>query len=286
MYETFYGLKEKPFSMQPDPSYLYLSEGHRSALVMLEYGLLSNAGISVLTGAIGSGKTTLTLQLLNQIEQNVAVGLISNTNQSFGELLQWVLLAFKLEYRDGGKVELYETFVNYVMEIYAQGRRTILIVDEAQNLSSESLEELRMLSNINADKDQALQIILVGQPELRKKLCHPGMLQFAQRIAVEHHLKPLNYAETKNYIRHRIKVADGRPELFDVLACKAAYYFSQGIPRLINILCDTALVYGFGEGMYRITGTLISEVAHEKIKGGLFPAPVTKVSKAAKEEVV
>jgi len=155
MYEAFYNLKEKPFTLLPDPGFLYLSKRHRMALTMLEYGLMNQAGFTVISGDIGAGKTTLIRHLLNNIDQEHTVGLISNTHRSFGELLQWVLLAFNLEHRDMDKVEMYRRFVDFIIDEYAHNRRTVLIIDEAQNMEAETLEELRMLSNINADKDQA-----------------------------------------------------------------------------------------------------------------------------------
>ncbi|NNF16565.1 MAG: AAA family ATPase, partial [Gammaproteobacteria bacterium] len=170
MYEQFYKLDEKPFTLLPDPAFLYLGKKHQMALTMLQYGLANNSGFSVITGEIGSGKTTLIRRLLNEMDDDISVGLISNTHQSFGDLLQWVLMAFGLEHKGKEKVECYETFVNYVVEEYAGNKRTVLIIDEAQNLSIETLEELRMLSNINSDKNQVLQLILVGQPELRATL--------------------------------------------------------------------------------------------------------------------
>lgn len=207
MYEAFFGFKEKPFSLLPDPSFLYLGKRHSMALTMLQYGLMNQAGFTVIAGEIGCGKTTLIRHLLNNIDQDVTVGLISNTQREIGELLQWVLFAFNLEYRDKAKVELYETFVNFIIAEYSKNRRTVLIIDEAQNMASQTLEELRMLSNINADKHQVLQLILVGQPELRETLRRPELVQFAQRIAVDYYLNHLDLEETREYIYHRIKVA-------------------------------------------------------------------------------
>ena len=271
MYESFYGLQEKPFSLLPDPGFLYLSEKHRMALTMLQYGVMNQAGFTVITGEIGSGKTTLIRKLLEEIIDEVTVGLVSNTHRNFGELLQWVLLAFGLEYREKKKVELYHTLAEFIIREYGQGRNTVLIIDEAQNLSPEALEELRMLSNINADKDQVLQLILVGQPGLRDLLRLPELYQFAQRIAVDYNLKPLSLEETWLYVRHRIATAGGDANLFDTKACAAVYYYTGGTPRLINILCDTALVYGFAEQKRRISADLVCQVAREKNRGGLFP---------------
>ena len=156
MYEAFYGFREKPFSIIPDPGFLYFSPKHRMAFDLLEYGLMNQAGFNVITGEIGTGKTTLIRHLLGQMSTDVTVGLISNTHQSFGELLQWILFAFNQDYRGKQKVEMFHTFLDFLVEQYGQGKRTVLIVDEAQNMSAETLEELRMLSNVNADKDQVL----------------------------------------------------------------------------------------------------------------------------------
>jgi general secretion pathway protein A len=273
MYKSFYGFKEKPFSLLPDPAFLFYSVKHRRALAMLRYGLMNQAGFTVITGEIGSGKTTLIRQLVNEIEidQSTTVGIVSNTHRTFGELLEWVLLAFKLEYRGKKKVELYQTLAEFIAREYSQDRRTVLIIDEAQNLDPEALEELRMLSNINANKDQLLQLILVGQPSLREILRLPELHQFAQRIAVAFNLKTLSLEETWQYIRHRLEVAGGDPNLFDTKACAAVYYYTQGTPRLINVLCDTALVYGYGEQKQRIDVDIICEVVREKVKEGILP---------------
>lgn len=270
MYESFYGFSEKPFSLLPDPAFLYLGRKHRMALTMLQYGLMNNAGFTVITGEIGSGKTTLIRQLLDELEQDVTVGLITNTHESFGDLLQWVLMAYGLDYKGKEKVELYETFVQFVVEEYGHNRRTVLIIDEAQNLSPKTLEELRMLSNVNADKNQVLQMILVGQPELRTMLMLPSLKQFAQRVSVSHHLEALNSEETVKYIHHRIKVAGGDAAIFPAKSCSLIWYYSRGVPRVINSLCDTALVYGFAEQQREIDPDLIKDVVRDRKTGGLF----------------
>lgn len=271
MYEEYFGFKEKPFSLLPDPGFLYMSKKHRQALSMLEYGLMNQAGFTVITGEIGAGKTTLIRQLLEQVDQDLTVGLVSNTHSSFGEMLQWVLLAFGLAYRGKEKVEMYETLVDFLINEYSNNRRTVLIIDEAQNMSMEGLEELRMLSNINANKDQIFQLILVGQPELKEKLRRPELTQFAQRIAVDFHLETLGLQETWKYIRHRLRIAGGDPDLFDSAACAAIHYYTRGVPRLINVLCDTALVCAFAEEMNYIDADLIHDVVKDKKVGGILP---------------
>jgi len=271
MYESFYGFKEKPFSLLPDPSFLYMSRQHKMALALLEYGLMNQAGFTVISGDIGTGKTTLIRHLLNNMEKDLTVGLISNTHRSFGELLQWVLLAYDLDHTGKSKVEMYRTFVDFMIAEYASNRRTVLIVDEAQNMEAETLEELRMLSNVNADKDQVLQVVLCGQRELRDTLRRPDLVQFAQRITMDYHIEPLNASETWSYIRHRLEVAGSRPELFEDAACAAIHRFSGGVPRLINLLCDTTLVYGYADQREVIDEELVTEVARDKQQGGIFP---------------
>ncbi|VAX08519.1 General secretion pathway protein A [hydrothermal vent metagenome] len=241
------------------------------ALTMLQYGLMNQAGITVISGEVGSGKTTLIRKLLSEIDNNISVGLISNTHTAFGDLLQWVSMAFNLEYKGKDKVALYDAFVNYVINEYANSKRTVLIIDEAQNLSVSVLEELRMLSNINADKDQILQLILVGQPELRETLQRQDLRQFAQRVSADYHLAPLLLDEAVGYIHHRLKVAGGDENLFELGACKIIWKYSGGIPRLINTLCDTALVYAYADQLSSVSKKLASEVIIEKQKGGLFP---------------
>ena len=271
MYKDFYKFSEKPFTLLPDPGFLYMSDKHRMAFTLLEYGLMNHAGFTVISGDIGAGKTTLIRHLLDNMDREHTVGLISNTHRTFGELLHWVLLAFNLDHANLSKVEMYQRFVDFIIDEYAHNRRTVLIVDEAQNMSAETLEELRMLSNVNADKDQALQVILVGQNELRDTLRRPDLVQFAQRISVDYHLQPLSEEETANYIHHRLKVAGGHPDIFTDLACQAVHRYSNGVPRLINLLCDTAMVYGYAEQKQRIDANLVTQVAKEKQQGGIFP---------------
>jgi type II secretory pathway predicted ATPase ExeA len=271
MYEAFYGLKEKPFSLLPDPAFLYLSDKHRMALTLLEYGLANQAGFSVITGEIGAGKTTLIRQLLNQLGQDVTVGLITNPHPNFGDLLQWILLAYNLDRTGKDTVACYQAFVDFLIREYSRRRRTVLIIDEAQNLSAETLEELRMLSNVNADKYQVLQVILVGQPNLRDTLRRPELLQFAQRIAVDYHLKSLSEAEGDAYIRHRLTVAGGDADTIEPEARVLIHRAAGGTPRLINLLCDTVLVYGYAEQMPRVSAALAADVIRDKREGGLLP---------------
>jgi general secretion pathway protein A len=274
MYETYYGLSEKPFSILPDPDLIYWGQNHRLAFAMLEFGVMNNAGFTVITGDIGSGKTTMVRYLLRRLDSHIKVGLISNTPRGKAELLQWVMMSLDQPFEDSYPA-LFKRFQNFLREQHARGGRVILIVDEAQNLGAEALEELRMLSNINADKDQYLQIILVGQPQLKDLLRSPRLLQFAQRVSSDFHLKPLNPSEVIDYISYRLQAAGSQHELFSEEACRAIAHASRGIPRTINILCDTALIYGFASSAQCITAELVAMVIENKAQFGVLPlAPV------------
>ena len=271
MYDAFYGFREKPFSLLPDPDYLYLSPQHEKALGLLELSLHNQAGFCVISGEIGAGKTTLIRKLLTLAGGEFRVGLVSNTLDSFGDLMNWILLAFEL--RGGGSpVEQHERFIDFLIQQYGRGRRTVLIIDEAQNLGVDALEELRMLSNVNADKHQVLQVILVGQAGLRETLRRPELAQFAQRVLMDFHLGPLGREDTARYIRHRVLVAGADPQLFSEEAAAALFRYSGGIPRIINLLCDTALVYGYAEGRPAIGEELIHAVARERQSSSAAPA--------------
>lgn len=270
MYEAHYGLREKPFSILPDPDIIYWGQTHRLAFAMLEYGIMNNAGFTVITGEIGSGKTTLLRHLLRNLDHQMTVGLITSTPRGKIELLQWVMMALNQPF-EASYPALFMRFQQFLHEQYSAGSRTVLIVDEAQNLGWESLEELRMLSNINADKDQYLQMILVGQPQLKDSLRSPQLIQFAQRVSSDFHIKPLNPKEVNEYIDYRLKAVGSRAQLFSEEACQIIAHASQGIPRTINILCDTALVYGYATSAESITGDLVKMVVENKSQYGVLP---------------
>lgn len=249
MYLEHYGLGSKPFSLIPDPAFLYLSAQHNIAYHTLEYGLLEQAGVTVITGDVGAGKTTLLRHLLNQhSDDDLVVGLLANTQEDTGkQLMKWVSLAFDLEH-SRHKVGLLKQFQQYLIDNYAAGKKTVLIIDEAQNLKVKALEELRLLNNINANQDELLKIVLVGQPELLDVMTGPELSQFAQRVTLEFHLKSLTPADTLGYIRHRLSVAGATEEIFDEAAMYAIYYLAGGIPRLVNSICDFSLLYGYSTG--------------------------------------
>lgn len=272
MYEAFYELTEKPFSILPDPSFLYLGKRHAMAYTMLEYGVEHRAGFTVITGDVGCGKTTLIRHLLNNLEQDVTVGLISNTQKEIGELLKWVLLSFDQSFDSNDKVALFDRLQRFLIDEYANGRRTILIIDEAQNLAASTMEELRMLSNINADKDQLLQLVMVGQPQLKQLLRRPELEQFAQRVSSDFHIGPLQADEVGDYVNHRLAVAGREAMLFDDDALLRIAQATRGVPRRINILCDTALVYGFSLEAEIITAEIVNEVLRDKARYGVLPS--------------
>jgi len=270
MYENFYGLKEKPFQITPNPKYLYLSPVHESALTYLEYGLMENVGFILLTGDIGTGKTTLVRYLLDQFGSEKEIAVIFNTNITADELLFLILQSFDLKPKDGNKTKNLDIFHEFLIDRYSKNKQVLLIIDEAQNLSDEVLEEVRMFSNLQSDDQNLLQIMLVGQPELKNRLQQPGHNPFAQRIAVNFFLSGLTDKETQSYIAYRLEKVGGNPDIFSPEAIKLIYQTSRGIPRTINLLCDTALVYGFGYELETIDVPVIEQVIRDKGGMGIF----------------
>ena len=272
MYEQYFGFKVKPFSMQPDPAFLYLGPMHENACMVLEYAIANQAGYTVVTGEIGSGKTTLIRYLISMINKDTNVGVLTNTNARYGTMLQWVLLALDQPFSGKENIELYSELRRHIQDEYRQGRKTLLIVDEAQNMDIDTLEELRLLTNINVDSEQMIQLILMGQPELRDVLKEPALKQFAQRIAVDYHIGPLDLAGVAAYIKHRLKVAGGDPNLFDANAVGAIAYHTMGLPRVINNICDLCLVYAYAECTSKVTAGIVTQVFEDREKGGILPS--------------
>jgi type II secretory pathway predicted ATPase ExeA len=261
IYSDFFGLTERPFSLVPDPDFLFWSESHQRAYTMLEYGILTRAPITLITGEVGAGKTTLLQQLLRSVGEDVQIGLVSNAHGDRGELLRWVLMALGQEAGPNETyVDLFAGFQDYLIEEYARGRRVILIFDEAQNLTRESLEELRMFTNINANKDELLQLVLVGQPELREMIHRDDLRQFAQRVSSAFHLPAMDLRMVRGYISHRLKVAGATKEFFQVSARDLVYKATGGVPRLVNQLCDLALVYAYTKGNVNVTRLTVQQV--------------------------
>lgn len=271
MYLDHFGLQRKPFTLLPDPGFLLLTRQHDMALRLLEYGLASDAMISVLTGEVGSGKTTLVRCLLDKTQDNVAVGLVNVTPDVSASLLQWVAAALDLTLSAADPVTAQRAITDFIVSQYARGRRVLLVIDEAQNLGLQRLEELRLLTNLNVDQHLVLQMLLVGQPELRDMLRQPALRQFLQRVSIDYHLAPLDASESRTYVRHRLEVAGGRSDLIDEEAITLAHAASGGVPRLINQLCDLALLYSFADARDRVDGRLMRQVLLDREAGGLFP---------------
>lgn len=270
LYNEHFGFRERPFSLSPDPDFLFWSPAHKRAYAVLEYGLVTRAPLTVVTGEVGTGKTTLIQALLRQTDDHLTIGLISNAQGDRGDLLRWVLNAFDVPFDKSAEyVGLFQQFQDYVLEQYAVGRRVVLIVDEAQNLGSDTLEELRMLTNINSGKDELLQIILVGQPELRDIIRQPHLRQFAQRVTAVYHLNPMDLETTRAYIHHRLRHVGGTGEEFTPEAINHIHEEADGIPRMVNKLCDLALVYAASAAEERVGVETIEEL----IGDGLILAP-------------
>jgi general secretion pathway protein A len=270
MYETFYRLREKPFALVPDPAYLYLAKRHRHALTLLEYVLAEASGFALITGEVGCGKTTVVHHFLERTDRRINVAFITNTYAGMGALLPWIVESLGLDTGQLSPSELYRRFSRHAKSEYDDGQRIVLVIDEAQNLGVDALEELRVLSNINAGKEMVLQTILIGQPELRETLRQKNLRQFAQRIAIDHHIEALQQGETDAYVRHRLGVAGGSPDLFSTDAIELVHRCTGGVPRLVNIVCDTALVYGFSDQRPGIESDIIEQVVRDRMAGGLL----------------
>ena len=271
MYESFYGLKEKAFNLNPDPEYFYLSREHEDAYRHLEYAISESKGFAVITGEVGSGKTTLINYLLNKLKLDINIGLITNTNIPASQFLKAICREFEIDVDVREKVDIMELFQDFLLERYAQNERVLLIIDEAQNISFEAMEEIRMLSNLEAEKSHLIQIILIGQPELKSKLQRHDLKQFAQRVSTHYHINGLNKDEVNKYIRYRLEV--GQAENLDIFqedAIELIYQHSLGIPRIINVICDTALVYGYADEIKLIDKSLIETVIKEREESGIF----------------
>ncbi|HOP40290.1 MAG TPA: XrtA-associated ATPase [Geobacteraceae bacterium] len=264
MYEEFFKLEKKPFELVPNPEFLFLSKSHKKAIVYLDYGITDHAGFILVTGEVGSGKTTIVRNLLKNLDDRVTLSKVFNTKVTSEQLIAMVNEDFGLDASRKDKITLLRELTDFLIEQHAVDRWPTLIIDEAQNLSAELLEEVRMLSNLETDTSKLLQIILVGQPELRKTLAQPDLRQLRQRISISCHLAPLSRQETEEYIFHRLEIAGNRNAvIFDEGTIDIIYGFSRGIPRLINIICDFLMLSAFAEETNRMTKDLVQDVIGE-----------------------
>jgi type II secretory pathway predicted ATPase ExeA len=264
IYTGHFGLSGKPFSLLPDPNFIFWSKDHRRACSMLEYGLQNFSPIILISGEVGAGKTTLIHHLLRSASRDLVIGLVSNA-QGRGRLLHWALSS--LGEPIGGRatyVQIFRRFEAFLLAQAAAGRHTVLIIDEAQNLSETMLEELRCFSNLNGAESELLQIILVGQPELRRTIAQPRLLQFSQRVASDFHLHGMSRDGVHAYIAHRLKVVGAVREIFTPEACDVIFEASRGLPRVVNQLCDRALVYAFADDLAMVDARLAIQVHTER----------------------
>jgi len=247
MYEQFYGLRENPFNVTPNPEYIYLGEHHREALAQLLYGVKEKKGFIVITGEVGTGKTTLIRYLLDRLDGNghTKTAFLFNPKLAVNDFIQYILKDLGVRIQGQTKGDYLHNLHRYLLNAYQKDERVILIVDEAQGLKPELLEEIRLLSNLETSRSKLLQIVLLGQPELDKTLSQPEFRQLRQRINLRYHLLPLSEQETKEYIAKRLRIAGAKEPIFTEKAIKEIYWKSGGIPRLINILCDNALLDGY-----------------------------------------
>lgn len=266
MYRKHFGMKRTPFSIAPDPRYLYMSEQHREALAHLIYGIRSDGGFVLLTGEVGTGKTTTCRRLLDTLAKNIVAAFIIHPTYSVVELLAAVCDEFGISYPRKTSIKALVDRINvFLLELNARHKKAILIIDEAQNLSPEVLEEIRLLTNLETNERKLLQIILVGQPELRDKLARPELRQLAQRIVARCHLEALSKADVSLYVNHRLGVARGRSEIFSKDALDSLYVYSGGIPRLINIICDRALLGAFVRENAIVDRATLAKAAREAL---------------------
>ena len=264
MYTSFYGLREKPFALSPNPRFLFLGESHREALAHLLYGIEQGEGFIAITGEVGTGKTTLCRTLLERLGSDTEVAFLFNPSRSGTELLQTISLELGLPAGGLTRRELGDQLNRYLLTRKKQGRRVLLIVDESQNLSSSTLEQIRLLSNLETNTEKLLQIVLTGQPELREMLARPELAPLRQRVALEHHVEPLREDEVGDYLHHRIEVAGGRyAEIFEPGADSVFFSFSAGCPRLINLLADRALLSAFARQERPVRTATLEQKAKE-----------------------
>jgi general secretion pathway protein A len=275
MYTTYFGLREMPFSITPDPAYLYMSPRHQEALGHLLYGTGQYGGFVQLTGEVGTGKTTVVRALLAQKLEHVDVAVVLNPRQNEEEFVASICDELHVKYPKKPTLKTLVDALNaHLLEAHAQGRRTVVVIDEAQNLKPEVLEQVRLLTNLETDKEKLLRIMLVGQPELAGLLARPDLRQLAQRITARYHLTPLDAHESAEYIGHRLRIAGGNPALFNARAVSAVHQQARGVPRLINVLCDRSLLGAYAVGVREVTPEIVARAAREV--SGLQEPSVTR----------
>src|SRR5512139_3100009 len=270
MYYEHFGLKEPPFSIAPDPRYLYMSEQHREALAHLVYGITTEGGFVLLTGEVGTGKTTVCRCLLEQLPADTDVAFVLNPKVSVQELLATICDELGIRYPAGAaSIKVLVDGINaYLLAAHAKGRKTVLIIEEAQNLQPDVLEQVRLLTNLETSERKLLQIIMVGQPELQEMLSRPELRQLAQRITARYHLGPLSRREVHSYVQHRLSVAGAIRPLFPASVIGMLFRLSRGIPRLINVICDRALLGAYVEGKERVDKGILRRAAREVMGHG------------------
>jgi len=264
IYRDHFGLTQEPFNLTPDPTFLYPSASHREALAQLIYGINARKGFVVLTGEVGTGKTTLIHALMQELNGNVRTALVFNIIEK--DLLRYLCdeLGLTTPQKNEWKIRDYLAILNdFLLKTYRDGGNVSLIIDEAQSLSTEVLESIRLLSNFETSREKLIQILMVGQPELSLRLNTPELRQLRQRVVLRYQLRPLSFSECNEYIANRIEIAGGTLSLFSSKALETIYHYSGGTPRLVNILCDNGLLTAFGVGKKRVEGTMIEEVAQE-----------------------
>jgi general secretion pathway protein A len=270
MYLDFYGLKEKPFNATPDPKFLYLTPGHREALAQLVYGIQEHKGFIVLTGEVGTGKTTLVQTLLQKLDSNTAVAFVFNSTLPFDDLLEYALQDYGIGKGEITRVQRLVALNNFLIERLRAGQNTVLILDEAQNLEPDTLEQIRLLSNFETPTDKLLQILLVGQPELKERLQLPRLRQLRQRIGLRCAIPPMTVDETRDYIRTRLRIAGARDlHLFGEQAVRRIAEYAAGIPRVVNIVCDHALLIGYADQTRQVRRDIVDRAIRYLEEGEL-----------------
>ncbi|MCA0204351.1 MAG: AAA family ATPase [Proteobacteria bacterium] len=260
-YLDHFGLRERPFALAPDPEFLFWSPEHRGAYAMLDYGLSTRAPITLLTGEIGAGKTTLLHHFIDSLGEGVTIGMISNARPGVNDVLRRVCAALGLTVPPGSdSADIFAVVQEFLLGEHRRGNRVLLVIDEAQNLNRDALEDLRMLTNINAGRDEVLQLLLVGQPELRAVVRRPDLVQFAQRVSASYHLPRLDAASTAGYIASRVRQAGGNPNIFSRQAAELIHEATGGVPRLINQLCDLALTYAYAAQASMVKRDTVAQV--------------------------